>query len=113
MAPADRARTWGSSVSDFRVDLPKRVYVPGEVVRGTLHLSTDAPVECRGLNIRLDHKAVVHWHYGSGDDRKDYHAEQARHACALYSSLTLSSRRSATRWSSARCGAPCSALRPS
>ena len=82
MAPADRARTWGSSVSDFRVDLPKRVYVPGETVRGVLHLSTDAPVECRGLNIRLDHKAVVHWHYGSGDDRKDYHAEQARHAGA-------------------------------
>ena len=69
---------WGSNVSDFRVELPKRVYMPGEPVRGTLHLSTDAPVDCRGLNVRLDHKAVVHWHYGSGDDRKDYHAEQAR-----------------------------------
>jgi hypothetical protein len=78
MAPADSARCWGSGISDFRVELPKRVFVPGEEVRGTLHLSTDALVECRGLHIRLEHKALVHWHYGEGDNRKDYHAEQAR-----------------------------------
>ena len=80
MAPADQARYWGSNVSDFRVELPKRVFVPGEAVRGVLHLSTDGPVECRALNIRLEHKAVVHWHFGDGDHRKDYHGEQARRA---------------------------------
>ena len=78
MAPADRSRCWGSNVSDFRVELPKRVYVPGEAVAGRLHLTTDAPVECRGLNIRLEHKAAVHWHVGEGDHRKDYHGEQVR-----------------------------------
>jgi hypothetical protein len=115
MAPADRARTWGSDVSDFRVELPKRVFVPGEVVRGTLHLTTDAPVACRGLHIRLEHKAVVHWHYGDGDNRKDYHAEQARLSWrASHGSCRTereSHRFSATRWSSAPCGAPCSAPR--
>jgi len=128
MAPYDTARgCWGSGVSDFRVELPKRVFVPGEEVRGTLHLSTNAPVECRGLHIRLEHKSEVHWHYGTGDDRKDYHGEQARfprsaHGQGARAGHTdpqrfypvLTPRHaacSATRWSSAPCGAPCSARR--
>jgi hypothetical protein len=82
MPPADASRCWGSDVRDFRVVLPKRVYVPGETVRGTLHLSTAAPVQCRGLHVRLEHAATVHWHLGSGDDRKDYHGEQARRGAA-------------------------------
>ena len=74
--PVDRSRCWGSNVTDFRISLPKRVYLPGETVAGSLHLSTSAPVECRSLNVRLEQRGVVHWHYGSGDDRKDYHGEQ-------------------------------------
>ena len=81
--PVDRSRCWGSCVTDFRVVLPKRVFVPGETVAGTLHLSTSAPVDCRSLNVRLEQRSVVHWHYGSGDDRKDYHGEQARGALCV------------------------------
>jgi hypothetical protein len=77
MAPKNK-RCWGSHVTDFRIELAKYVYVPGEAVHGTLHLSTDAPVECRGLHIRLEHKSEIHWHSGEGDKRKDYHAEQVR-----------------------------------
>ncbi len=85
MTPADGSHCWGSGVSDFRVVLPKRVYVPGEFVRGTLHLSTDAPVKCRGLHARLEHKSLVHWHTGNSgsknSNRKDYHGEEARNTC--------------------------------
>ena len=76
-------------MTDFRIELPKRVYVPGETVHGTLHLTTDAPVQCRGLHNRLEHKSVVHWHVGEGDKRRDFHAEQARQPRALrFSGLT-------------------------
>ena len=74
---------WGTHVTEFAVALPRQVYCPGDTVCGELHLSTDAPMECRGLHVRLEHKSVVHWH----DDeigvtgkvhREDYHNEAVR-----------------------------------
>jgi hypothetical protein len=68
------------------------VYCPGDTVTGELRLSTDAPVESRGLHIRLEHKSVVHWHElekvrGGRDDnnyvRVDYHGEKVRDRVSL------------------------------
>jgi hypothetical protein len=87
--PGDSSHCWGSGVSDFRVELQKRVFVPGEIVRGTVHLTTARPVECRGLHVRLEHKCEVHWtvvkHYNNPDRdvQHDFHGEQARHAAVV------------------------------
>jgi hypothetical protein len=69
---------WGSGVTNFQIQLAngKSVYVPGERVEGRLLLSTAAPIACRGLRCHLQHKSVVHWHVGSGDNRTDYHGSQ-------------------------------------
>lgn len=48
------------------------VYYAGEVVRGTVKLSCARQVKCRAFNIELTGSAKVHWHTGSGDNRRDY-----------------------------------------
>jgi len=84
---------WGTHVTEFSLSLPdNRVYCPGDTVTGELRLSTDAPVECRGLHIRLEHKSVVHWTELEIDDSADsgrptmtrvhYHGEQVRECSA-------------------------------
>lgn len=65
------------SVSEFRIVLPKRVYAPGERIEGQVVLSTNAPISCKALRIQLEHRSTVHWHTGSGDNRRDYHGTRA------------------------------------
>lgn len=75
----DGAHLWGrSDVRNFKIELKRasRVFIPGEVVEGDLVLETTAPIPCRGLRMQLEHKSVIHWHTGSGDDRRDYHGER-------------------------------------
>ena len=52
-------------MTDFRLELPRYTYAAGETVSGRLLLSTSAPIVCKGLRIRLEHKAVTHWHTGT------------------------------------------------
>ena len=65
------------SVNDISIQLnrPNGVYYGGEVVRGTVALTTSggSSVKCRGFHIRLTGKASIHWHTGSGDNRTDYY----------------------------------------
>lgn len=64
------------SVDDISIQLnrPNGVYYGGEVVRGTVALTTSGgSVKCRGFHIRLTGKASIHWHMGSGDNRTDYY----------------------------------------
>lgn len=79
-------------VSAFRIVLPKRVYCPGERIEGQLIVSTTGPITCKALRIQLEHRATVHWHRGSGDNRRDYHGSRA---CAQRVSSGLSRRPSA------------------
>lgn len=62
---------------DFRIVLPKSVYFPGERVEGQLIVSTEEPISCKALRVQLEHRASVHWHRGSGDQRRDYHGTRA------------------------------------
>jgi len=60
----------------IQLDRPNGVYVAGEDVIGTLHLSTTSEIQCRGVRLKLTGKGYVHWHTGAGDDRKDYHGRR-------------------------------------
>jgi hypothetical protein len=64
------------SVSKLEIQLERAsgVYYAGEVVRGTVALETSGSKEvtCRGFRVRLQGRARVHWHTGSGDNRHDY-----------------------------------------
>ena len=61
------------SVQKFSLKLEKEQYWSGELVRGTIILTTSGPIKCRAVRVRLNCKSVCHWHKGSGDNRKDYH----------------------------------------
>jgi hypothetical protein len=59
---------------DIQLERSSGVYYSGEVVRGTVALETSGSKEvtCRGFTVRLQGRARVHWHRGSGDNRHDY-----------------------------------------
>ena len=63
-----------TSNKKFEITLDRNppTYHAGEVVTGTLAVNSDPNEKCRSLQIGLHGKARVHWHTGSGDDRKDY-----------------------------------------
>mmetsp|Transcript_17046 Transcript_17046/g.31865 ORF Transcript_17046/g.31865 Transcript_17046/m.31865 type:complete len:210 (-) Transcript_17046:35-664(-) len=56
----------------INLERPSGVFYAGEVVRVHVTFVVSGDVVCRGLQLHLTGKARVHWHTGSGDDRKDY-----------------------------------------
>lgn len=50
------------------------VFYAGEVVRGSVTFDIAGGTTSRGLQIHLRGKSHVHWHTGSGDNRRDYDA---------------------------------------
>ena len=61
-----------SKVSKYDINLERDTYWLGEVVRGTLSLATNEPIECRAVKLEFSGKSYIHWHHGSGDDRRDF-----------------------------------------
>jgi len=60
----------------IQLDRPNGVYVSGEDVTGTLHLTVGSDINCRGVRLKLSGSGYVHWHTGSGDDRNDYYGRK-------------------------------------
>jgi len=56
----------------FMLDRPSKVYYAGEVVTGTVTVTTKGDQKCRSLLLSMVGKARIHWHTGSGDNRRDY-----------------------------------------
>ena len=53
------------------LDRPSGVYYAGEVITGELTLRANGEA-CRSVLLSCVGKASVHWHTGSGDNRKDF-----------------------------------------
>lgn len=53
------------------LDRQSGVYYAGEVITGTVTLKASGEI-CRSVRISCAGKAKVHWHTGSGDNRRDY-----------------------------------------
>jgi hypothetical protein len=68
-----------AEIADFRIELRKPFFMPGERVHGRILLSTTAPLMCRGLRVNLEHKSCVHWHTGA---QRAHGALCAQHAAA-------------------------------
>ena len=63
-------------VKKYEISTERDIYWLGEVVRGTLKLSTSQRIECRGVRLEFGGDSFIHWHTGSGDDRNDYYGRK-------------------------------------
>jgi hypothetical protein len=87
-----QTRNWGrADVQDFSILLRKHsgIFVPGELVEGSVLVTTSQPIVCRGLRVLLQHKAAVHWHSGEGDNRTDFDGQRfyARERRTIWASV--------------------------
>jgi len=60
----------------IQLDRPNGVYVAGEDVVGTLHLTTLSEIACRGVRLKLTGKGYVYWHHGHDDEREDHYGRR-------------------------------------
>uniref|UniRef100_A0A7S1TRZ8 Arrestin C-terminal-like domain-containing protein n=2 Tax=Phaeomonas parva TaxID=124430 RepID=A0A7S1TRZ8_9STRA len=56
----------------IELDRQDKVFYGGDVIRGTLHVSTREAITCRGIRVRLMGKGYCHWVEGSGDNKQHY-----------------------------------------
>jgi len=56
-------------------DTNRQVYYPGEVLRGSIVVNLNEPMQMRGIKLELHGKAYCHWseQRGSGDNRRTVH----------------------------------------
>mmetsp|Transcript_14699 Transcript_14699/g.24493 ORF Transcript_14699/g.24493 Transcript_14699/m.24493 type:complete len:757 (-) Transcript_14699:1513-3783(-) len=77
-----------SGVDTFQIQLNRAsgVYYAGEVVKGTVKLVTSKDIKTRGVRLRLQGQANIHWHTGSGDNRNDYDGQKIfeEHRCTMF-----------------------------
>ena len=55
--------SWLSDLSSFTIQLEREngIYIAGETIRGLIHVSTNCPLECCGITVKLSGHAYCSW----------------------------------------------------